>query len=1212
MIRLGRSVSFLLLLFLVFASGIATARPPVVNGGYYGLTPQHQKGVSWWAGTLSGTAIRKAAVTTSWFLYPGACTDRALGSWSAKTNPVADSLNTYSVGTTGPYTVQDRSLHEILWHVADASTPASERPAILSGVRSLWCGTYNPSWVKSVGYPDVTYQILYVDTGAHGGTYSLTMQMLVGTELDYDFLYLIGGGSSGQPEHKDPLTNRRDYLDDVIDLGIGGPYGDSELLVTWTGSITGSTPGAASINTLGGPVAVRGDDSSAPASFGTTITIDAAHRALYFVFVTDDHHSSQDGLRPYDDGHVFDTVATSDNGTIYGEQVASGAADSTGGYVIVGTGANPIVSGRVPAGAGELWRITSGAIAPTSDFCSPQKSLASDRFFLGGDPFTQLLIPSSFPSIVSCTFPIPPGTGAVLTRWNEYLDLPRGSGYVQFAEYRVFRSGAWSDWKGTSPSYERHSGGNRAWSVSGDYLAEAPQADSVQLRWNLQCVPSYSLDKVHCSSAISLGLLYDDLRLEVASGAPTPTFGIFRGGTPQTTFVDGTIHGTNCSVSPCWPGVRGTDLGLGVGIDDNVNTPIGDSVVVYLHTALRPKGMGINWRVGYDRTVGGGLTIAHTNGAFQPAFDTPRMIYRLFDPATKTWSPFDSTELVADAVFVASADTAVIRSGFRTDWPPFDKSAALLPGGFTINGIAAYSSLGFLPRGTRLQYYFKTVDILGGVSYQFSSDAPGLEVADLPTLPGGSIKAPDILEFQVLPGRYAPGPGGSLLAGRTDTPILNLDGTYTAWSFGLDPMTQAIRALGVRADRYRLLQGYEAGANYGGHELSGQRIARLSNYFPNSTEYPITDSLASWYRILIQSSHLVNFPVDDEQDAKLFKDWMLRDTGANAGDRCVFASGDSYFNLLLNASGSALNRNALAQTVFGVVAAIDNWSTGVPYPTLDDRFAAPSAGPALAPALTYTYPIDGGCAGPNRFDALTKIGAPDAQNAVFYPGGSVAGVLRNAEFDFVTDKDRSKAIGYGYSFQFIRKASYPPASAGYDHSGVENRMYVLYKFLTSCRGPRTGAPGDTGSCWPCPGPGSTVPLLQAEWATQSAAFQTATYGPLYPIQAMAQVTAVGDGTSGTPPAPFVNSLGQNRPNPFNPQTTIPFSLASSGRVILRIYDIAGRLVRTLVDRTETAGFHVVRWDGRSDEGASTASGVYFYRIEYPEGGVGAKKMILLR
>jgi FlgD Ig-like domain len=166
-------------------------------------------------------------------------------------------------------------------------------------------------------------------------------------------------------------------------------------------------------------------------------------------------------------------------------------------------------------------------------------------------------------------------------------------------------------------------------------------------------------------------------------------------------------------------------------------------------------------------------------------------------------------------------------------------------------------------------------------------------------------------------------------------------------------------------------------------------------------------------------------------------------------------------------------------------------------------------------------------------------------------------------------------------------------------------MRVLYKFLTGCRGVREA---DDLACWPCPVPGTTVGTMAGfEWASQSAGFQTSTYGPLYPIQ----TAAIPGGDP--PPAPrFVNALGQNRPNPFNPETTIPFSLAAPGRVVIRIYDISGRLVRTLVDGPERAGWHAARWNGQTDAGSSSASGVYFYRIEYPDGGITSKKMILLR
>ncbi len=70
------------------------------------------------------------------------------------------------------------------------------------------------------------------------------------------------------------------------------------------------------------------------------------------------------------------------------------------------------------------------------------------------------------------------------------------------------------------------------------------------------------------------------------------------------------------------------------------------------------------------------------------------------------------------------------------------------------------------------------------------------------------------------------------------------------------------------------------------------------------------------------------------------------------------------------------------------------------------------------------------------------------------------------------------------------------------------------------------------------------------------------------------------------------------PNPFNPRTMIRFRLETAGPVTLRIYDLAGRLVRTLVDGGELeAGLHQVAWQGRSDQGQALASGLYFPRLQ---------------
>ncbi len=91
-----------------------------------------------------------------------------------------------------------------------------------------------------------------------------------------------------------------------------------------------------------------------------------------------------------------------------------------------------------------------------------------------------------------------------------------------------------------------------------------------------------------------------------------------------------------------------------------------------------------------------------------------------------------------------------------------------------------------------------------------------------------------------------------------------------------------------------------------------------------------------------------------------------------------------------------------------------------------------------------------------------------------------------------------------------------------------------------------------------------------------------------------------------------NILSQAYPNPFNPATTIAYAVREPGRVSIRIANVAGKLVRTLVDEELPAGASgPVTWDGTNDAGETCASGVYFYRIEAP-GFAATRKMILLK
>jgi flagellar hook assembly protein FlgD len=96
------------------------------------------------------------------------------------------------------------------------------------------------------------------------------------------------------------------------------------------------------------------------------------------------------------------------------------------------------------------------------------------------------------------------------------------------------------------------------------------------------------------------------------------------------------------------------------------------------------------------------------------------------------------------------------------------------------------------------------------------------------------------------------------------------------------------------------------------------------------------------------------------------------------------------------------------------------------------------------------------------------------------------------------------------------------------------------------------------------------------------------------------------------PTVGVNHLAQNYPNPFNPQTTIAFSIKESGRVRIDVYNVAGQLVRTLLDETRAAGsYSDVSWDGTDEREQRVASGVYFYRLT-ADRFIQTRKMVLVQ
>ncbi len=90
------------------------------------------------------------------------------------------------------------------------------------------------------------------------------------------------------------------------------------------------------------------------------------------------------------------------------------------------------------------------------------------------------------------------------------------------------------------------------------------------------------------------------------------------------------------------------------------------------------------------------------------------------------------------------------------------------------------------------------------------------------------------------------------------------------------------------------------------------------------------------------------------------------------------------------------------------------------------------------------------------------------------------------------------------------------------------------------------------------------------------------------------------------------ALEQNYPNPFNPTTTIPLALPKSAQIKVTVYDILGKVIKSVYNGVAEPGRHYFQWDGSDNSGKRVASGLYFYRLDI-EGREGfTKKMVLMK
>jgi hypothetical protein len=119
-------------------------------------------------------------------------------------------------------------------------------------------------------------------------------------------------------------------------------------------------------------------------------------------------------------------------------------------------------------------------------------------------------------------------------------------------------------------------------------------------------------------------------------------------------------------------------------------------------------------------------------------------------------------------------------------------------------------------------------------------------------------------------------------------------------------------------------------------------------------------------------------------------------------------------------------------------------------------------------------------------------------------------------------------------------------------------------------------------------------------------FQGTVYCDGLTVEKINDVTGVGDEF-----LPTDYALYQNYPNPFNPSTIISYALPKQSNVTVKIYDMLGREVKTLVDDFKNAGMHEITWNADNNYGSKVSSGTYIYVIKAGE-FYQAKKMIMLK